>query len=71
MISLGRDRQPDDEPEKELGDMLDRQRDVVTNHILNQQGQQARREIDQHMRRGKKAKTLNRKNKRRNKRRKK
>jgi hypothetical protein len=54
----------------ELQRALDKTRDVVTDDILNAEGQKAQREIKKTQRASNKARAFNRKNKRRNKRRK-
>lgn len=61
---------PHKDDRNELERALDKQRDVVSNEILNENAQRARKEIESTMRKGKKAQAFNRKNKRRNKRRK-
>lgn len=64
MIPWGRDDR------NELQRALDKTRDVVSDEILNENAQRARKEITSTMRKGKKAQAFNRKNKRRNGRRK-
>lgn len=58
----------DDRNELQRG--LDKARDVVSDEILNENAQRARKEISKTMRKAKKAQAFNRKNRRRNLRRK-